>query len=132
MEPALEDGDLVVFDRLLAPARGDVIVFDDRAGWSPQGPHLIKRVIGVGGDVVSCCEAGSGRLLRNGTPLDEPYAPAVSPGGSVRFRVSVPEGALWVMGDNRAASRDSREGLGTASGGFVDQDAVLGVVRTGG
>ncbi|HVN11774.1 MAG TPA: signal peptidase I [Kineosporiaceae bacterium] len=118
--------------------RGDVVVFKDPGGWLtaeesapaqdqggvggtvrnalsfvgllPQdaGEHLIKRVIGVGGDHVQCCDA-QGRVLVNGIAIDEtPYLiPGAAPSDKA-FTVTVPYGYLWVMGDNRPVSADSR------------------------
>ncbi len=131
MEPALEEGSTVVFERLLAPARGDLVVFDRPDAWDAHDGLLVKRVIGVAGDEVRCCEAGSGRLLVNGIPLPEPYVAAERPGGSSRFTVTVPEGAIWVMGDNRAnaGSHDSRDELHGAQHGMITAEHLRGVVR---
>ena len=130
MSPTLAAGDAILFDRVLAPVRGDVVVFRDAAEWSGRpGVLLVKRVIGVGGDRVVCCEVATGRLLVNGEPVIEPYEPGERPGGRVPFSVSVPPGAVWVMGDNRDASRDSRAALTAPGHGAVPVDQVLGVAR---
>ena len=130
MTPTLHPGNTVVFDRWTAPARGDVVLFVDREGWSgTAGTLLVKRVVGVGGDVVVCCEAGSGRLVVNGEPLDEPYAGEARPGGDIPFRVTVPEGTVWVMGDNRAASADSRLSIAAPDHGAVSREDLRGTVR---
>ncbi|WP_325031975.1 signal peptidase I [Microbacterium sp.] len=130
MSPTLSTGDVLVFDRVAAPARGDIVIFSDIAGWSARpGAVLVKRVIGVAGDRVVCCEVGTGRLLVDGVPQEEPYETGDRPGGVIPFEVTVPEGAVWVMGDNRGASRDSRAGLHSAGRGAVPVDDVLGVVR---
>jgi len=138
-----------IFVNLLVPepfalSRGDVVVFRDTKGWLPpapaktQGPftwvqdgltfvgllpdnseqHLVKRVIGLPGDHVVCCDAG-GKLTINGTAIDETYInPAEVP--QVRnFDVTVPEGKVWVMGDNRNHSADSRAHMEN-DGGFID------------
>lgn len=88
----------------------------------------MKRVIGVGGDRVQCCDA-QGRMTVNGSPLDEPYA-VVPPGelraSGVDFDVDVPQGSLWVMGDNRYRSRDSRFHQDEPGEGFVAEDEVVG------
>ena len=143
------DVDDRIFVNLLVPepfalSRGDVVVFRDTKGWLPpappkaQGPftwvqdgltfvgllpdntdqHLVKRVIGLPGDHVVCCDAG-GKLTINGTSIDETYInPAEAP--QVRnFDVTVPEGKVWVMGDNRNHSADSRAHMET-DGGFID------------
>ncbi|PRY18601.1 signal peptidase I [Kineococcus rhizosphaerae] len=134
--------------------RGDVVVFSDPGGWLPEttptqrGPvgtavaealtfvgllpedsddHLIKRVIGLPGDHVVCCDA-SGRLTVNDTPVDESayLADGVVP-SSTTFDVTVPAGQLWVMGDNRAESADSRyNGDSQPYHGFVPIDLVVG------
>ncbi|MDT0167426.1 signal peptidase I [Pseudarthrobacter sp. BRE9] len=143
------DVDDRIFVNLLVPepfalSRGDVVVFRDTKGWLPpapakaQGPftwvqdgltfvgllpdnseqHLVKRVIGLPGDHVVCCDAG-GKLTINGTAIDEKYInPAEVP--QIRnFDVTVPEGKVWVMGDNRNHSADSRAHMET-DGGFID------------
>lgn len=131
MAPTLHGGDTVLFDRWTTPARGDIVLLVDREGWSGEpGTLLVKRVVGVAGDVVVCCEAGAGRLLVNGEPVDEPWAPASRPGGDIPFRVAVPEGAVWVMGDNRGASADSRLSVAAPGQGAVTLDDLRGTVRT--
>jgi signal peptidase I len=129
--------------------RGDIVVFADPGGWlrptevDDPGPvrrfgefvgvlprkgrgHLVKRVIGVGGDTVACCDR-TGRLTVNGVPLDEsPYLAAGAKPSTVRFSVKVPADKLWLMGDNRAESADSRAHLGGPGGGFVPVDDVVG------
>ncbi|MFE5408605.1 signal peptidase I [Microbacterium sp. NPDC056569] len=130
MSPTLHSGDSVVFDRWTAPARGDVVLLVDRAGWSgAPDTLLVKRVVGIAGDVVVCCEAGSGRLVVNGVPLEEPYAGEVRPGGDIPFRVTVPEEAVWVMGDNRAGSADSRLSVSQPGHGAVPLADLRGTVR---
>ncbi|MBW9092427.1 signal peptidase I [Microbacterium jejuense] len=130
MAPTLRGGDHLVFDRWTTPVRGDVVLLVDREGWSgTAGATLVKRVVGVAGDVVVCCEAGSGRLLVNGVPSDEAYAGDSRPGGDIPFRVEVPEGAVWVMGDNRAASADSRLSLSEPGHGAVPLEDLRGTAR---
>lgn len=131
--------------------RGDIVVFDDPGGWLapgaggqatngvqealslvglyPTGGHLVKRVIGVGGDQVACCDA-QGRITVNGEPVDETYLKARVQPSLSDFDVRVPAGRLWVMGDNRADSSDSRAHLGGPGGGFVPIDDVVGKVWT--
>jgi signal peptidase I len=116
MENTLLVNDRVLVNELvpkLAPLRrGDVVVFQDPGGWlAPgMGNDLIKRVIGLPGDRVSCCDA-QGRLSVNGHPVDEPYV-LLEPGSDRvardDFSVTVPAGQIWVMGDNRYNSADSR------------------------
>ncbi|TNM67736.1 signal peptidase I [Streptomyces sp. NP160] len=91
----------------------------------PAQGHLVKRVIGLPGDRVVCCDA-QGRVSVDGASLDErPYLPPGAVTTQVPFDVSVPAGELWVMGDNRGDSRDSRYHQDVASG-LVAQDAVVG------
>ena len=132
--------------------RGDVVVFKDPGGWlgpsvdEPTDPvvvavdwflsafgitapdskqHLVKRVIGVAGDKVVCCDA-NGLITVNGVPITEPYiAPGQVP-SSVEFDVTVPENSLWVLGDNRGNSEDSRFHADLPSEGFVSNDWVVG------
>lgn len=112
MEQTLMVGDKIAVVKVHPEVkRGDIVVFKDPGGWLEGYPtnddKLIKRVIGVPGDTVECCDA-SGKLLLNGEPLDEPYlAKGVSP-SETEFKIRVKEGHLWVMGDNRADSGDSR------------------------
>ena len=96
-------------------------------GVAPPGEKdFIKRVIGVPGDRVVCCDA-KGRVTVNGTALDE--ADYLFPGDApseATFDVTVPAGRLWVMGDHRAASADSRAHTGDPGGGTVPEDKVIG------
>lgn len=115
--------------------RGDVVVFEDPGGWiagsrdkpSADGKeYIVKRVVGTPGDHVSCCSA-AGRLTVNGTEVYEPYA--VVPEGqpaSHPFDVTVPAGALWVLGDNRYNSRDSTQTQDQPTKGFVPIAQVVG------
>lgn len=127
MSPTLRGGDMLVYERWSSPARGDIVLVADSEGWADADDAvLVKRVIGLPGDVVVCCEVGTGRLLRNGEPLDEPYA--VGAGGGIPFHVTVPDASVWVIGDNRDASVDSRAEGGTSRGAIALSD-VRGVVR---
>ncbi len=86
-------------------------------------------MIGTGGDRVTCCDE-QGQLTVNGTPLVEDYlfpgdAPSLQP-----FDVEVPDGMLWVMGDHRSASADSRSHMGDPGGGFVPESSVVGRAMT--
>lgn len=145
MSPTLRVGDRLWVDkvspRLRGVHRGDVVVFRDPGGWgaaarlaaggsadAPDGGEapLVKRVVGVAGDRVVCCE--SGRLLVDGVALDESYLPTGRPASSLGFDRTVPEGRLFVLGDDREGSLDSRALTGTPDGGFVPVDDVVGVV----
>jgi signal peptidase I len=132
--------------------RGEVVVFRDPSDWLPpvadsgnevqravrnglefvglapsrSDRDLVKRVIGVGGDRVVCCDA-EGRVTVNGTPLDE--GDYIYPGDAPSqqaFDITVPQGKLWVMGDHRSASGDSRVHLDDPAGPFVDESDVVG------
>lgn len=156
MQNTLQEGDRVLVDKLTPwfgsePERGEVVVFHDPDGWlagvAPESPNvvqralafvglmpsteerdLIKRVIGVGGDTVEC--SGTGPLKLNGKALDEPYIypgnTACSPVGDGEFDVTVPEGKIWVMGDHRQASLDSRYHQDDKNDGMVPEDDVVG------
>lgn len=135
--------------------RGDVVVFEDPGGWLPpqldvdrgpvrnavdaglefvglaaadHGNHLIKRVVGVEGDHVVCCSS-AGNLVVNDVPLDESayLYPGDEP-SAVSFDITVPEGHVWVMGDHRSDSSDSRyhDPGGDGSDGSVPSDLVVG------
>ncbi|WP_432562098.1 signal peptidase I [Kineococcus sp. SYSU DK003] len=153
MEQTLDVGDRIVVSKLTPGPfdlhRGDVVVFSDPGNWLPPAPqpdrgalagaltfvgllpqdsdeHLVKRIVGLPGDHVVCCDA-SGRLTVNDQPVDETayLAQGVAPSEEA-FDVTVPAGALWVMGDNRSDSADSREHHDAP---FVPVDDVVGRVR---
>jgi signal peptidase I len=131
MEGTLRIGDRVLVDKLAyrfggTPRRGDVIVFDGEGSFTARGgTDFVKRVIGVGGDRVTCCDA-QGRLTVNGRPLDETYLYPGNTPSRVRFDIVVPDGRLWVMGDHRDDSRDSRDHIGDPGGGTVPVGRVIG------
>jgi signal peptidase I len=128
MVPTVQPNDRVLAQRIDGGEvrRGDVVVFtDEQWGSSP----MVKRVVGVGGDTVRCCGQG-GRLTVNGKELDEPYLDhagtelaAIGTAGAA-FEVKVPEGNLFLMGDHRGASLDSRAHLQEAGQGTVPRSAV--------
>lgn len=126
MENTLLLNDRVVVNKLAyrfgQVERGDIVVFK---GW--DGEDTIKRVIGVGGDTVKCCDEKQ-RITVNGVPLDEEGAylyPGAAPSNR-EFEVKVPPGRLWLMGDHRSNSLDSRAFLEDEHHGTVAEDDVIG------
>jgi signal peptidase I len=137
MRSTLEVGDRILVDRLSYHLhdvrRGDVVVFDGTEAFGHLGngrgeTDYVKRVVGLPGDRVACCDK-QGRLTVNGAPLTEPYVFPGDDPSDLRFDVRVPPGKLWLMGDHRSDSLDSRAHLGDPGGGFVPVDKVLGRVR---
>lgn len=155
MENTLQVNDRVGVNKLGALfseiKRGEVVVFRDPASWlsapyddstgitkvlkdalvfvgvlpDPAKQYLIKRVIGVGGDRVVCCSPG-GKIEVNGIEVDEPYIYAGNKPSDSTFDVTVPEGFIWVMGDHRGASADSRFHTDDPNKGMVPLDKVTG------
>lgn len=151
MNPELVEEDRILVEKISmwdgGVERGDVVVFEDPGGWLgatpeptgfqeflsllglyPEGGHLVKRVIAVGGERVVCCDK-QGRLTVDGAPLDErEYLGTGTAPSQKQFDVVVPEDAVWVMGDNRSNSQDSRFHLSDPGKGSVPLDNVVGKV----
>ncbi|MDP9417290.1 MAG: signal peptidase I [Actinomycetota bacterium] len=156
MESTLQVGDRVLVNKLVYDLRdirrGEVVVFDGVDSFtaevpgtpeqgalararravgstlgvaSPDERDFIKRVIGVEGDRVRCCDE-RGRVSVNGEPLDESYVYPGDRPSEMKFDVRVPPGRLWVMGDHRSRSADSRVHLGDPGGGMVPVQRVIG------
>lgn len=153
MEPTLVPGDRVVVSKLTPGPfdlqRGDVVVFSDPDHWlgaqdSVRAPnavqkvlefvglypagdnHLIKRLIGMPGDHVQCCTS-AGQITINGAPISEPYLAGGTKPSLTPFNITVPKGRIWVMGDNRGDSADSRyHDNGTGATGSVPVKDVTG------
>jgi signal peptidase I len=155
MENTLLPGDRVLVNKLVyrfrGIARGDIVVFSGQGSWGPDAPpppgnpllrflddvrnlvgvsapgtDYIKRVIGLPGDHVVCCDA-QGRITVNGVPLTEQSY--IYPGqgtAQITFSVTVPPGRLWVMGDNRGDSDDSRLRMNDPGQGTIPESAVVG------
>ncbi|MFJ8747834.1 signal peptidase I [Streptomyces sp. NPDC102441] len=133
MTPTVNAGDRVLAERIDGDdvRRGDVVVFTDSA-WGDV--PMVKRVVGVGGDKVACCDK-EGRLTVNGEPIEEPYlqakgaSPLISSNGEASaspqdFTADVPEGQLFLLGDERTTSMDSRVHLEDPGQGSVPRSAV--------
>jgi signal peptidase I len=155
MENTLEINDRVLVNKIVYDTRGihrgDIVVFNGDGSWDPgtvpaddnfvekfgagfasmfgfghPGDILIKRVIGLPGDHVACCDA-QGRVTVNGVALNEQsYLYPGDVPSQARFNIVVPAGRLWVMGDHRLISDDSRDHEGDPGGGTVPESAVIG------
>ncbi|WP_327708612.1 signal peptidase I [Streptomyces sp. NBC_00464] len=122
MSPTVKAGDRVLAQRVDGSEvrRGDVVVFTDQA-WGDM--PMVKRVVGIGGDKVACCEK-DGRLTVNGIPVAETYLEAGDPASAIDFTAEVPEGKLFLLGDDRTVSQDSRVHLEESGQGSVPRSAV--------
>ena len=158
MENTLQIQDRVAVNRIPFVSkhisRGDVVVFRDPANWLPEPytagenkvmakirsgletvgvlpnpakQYLVKRVIGVAGDHVICCSK-DGKLTINGKTTDEPYIFAGNKPSDMNFNITVPEGKVWVMGDHRGSSADSRYHQEDVNHGFVPVSKITGRV----
>ena len=156
MENTLQVGDRIAVNKLGALftdiKRGEVVVFSDPDKWlgnsaesedsgigavvktglitvgvlpDPAKQYLIKRVIGVGGDNVVCCDK-AGKIQVNGVSITEPYIFAGDKPSDMQFNVEIPKGFIWVMGDHRGASADSRFHPESANNGMVPLSKVVG------
>lgn len=155
MQNTLEIGDRVLINKidyhLWSVHRGDIIVFDGTGSWDFDNPPAstnifskaaselegivgvshdssiyIKRVIGLPGDRVACCNSAH-QVTVNGAALSESaYLYPDNTPSTQKFSITVPAGRLWVMGDHRLVSYDSRGHLGDPGGGTIPQSAVLG------
>jgi signal peptidase I len=149
MENTLLPGDRILVNKMVYRfrpiERGDIVVFSGSGSWDPPtsapslwdrvtglvgiagpGTDYVKRVIGVPGDHVVCCNS-LGQITVNGVALSERsyIYPEAAP-SQIRFNITVPPDRLWVMGDNRADSDDSRYRLGDPGGGTIPESAVVG------
>jgi signal peptidase I len=123
MTPTIDAGDRVLAQRVHGTEvrRGDVVVFRDKS-WVTNA-DVVKRVVAVGGDTVSCCT--NGKLTVNGKQIDEPYLPKGSLAEVQNFpTVTVPKGRLFLLGDERQGSLDSTAHLTDAASGTVSRNAV--------
>ena len=122
MVPTLENGDkLIVWGAGYTPQRGDVVIVDS---YTTYGKPLVKRVIAKGGDTISI-DYDAGTVEVNGELLQEDYIAAPTHlGYDVEFPYTVPEGTVFVMGDNRNESLDSR----SSYVGCIDERDILGKV----
>lgn len=156
MQNTLQVGDRIAVNKLANfftdIKRGEVVVFKDPANWlgaapietgskpvvaiknalvsvgvlpDPAKQYLIKRVIGVGGDTVVCCDT-KGRISVDGTSINEKYIFAGNKPSDSTFKVTVPKGYIWVMGDHRGASADSRFHTDDIHHGMVPLNDVVG------
>ncbi len=158
MENTLQVSDRVAVNKIpfisRSIHRGDIVVFRDPANWlsepypsqspivvqkfreglvavgilpNPAKQYLVKRVVGIGGDRVICCDVNK-KLTVNGKATNEPYIFAGNKPSDMNFDVTVPQGKIWVMGDHRGASADSRYHQDDINKGMVPLDRITGRV----
>jgi len=138
MENTLLVKDRVLVNKLIydfrSPHRGEVVVFEAPKSWETgTDEDLIKRVIGVPGDHIVCCDDRQ-RLVINDHPIDEPYIYSTDDGAvdlasEQPFDIVVPKGRFWMMGDHRSHSSDSRERYireGDVTAATIPEDAIVG------
>nr|WP_274519736.1 signal peptidase I [Demequina aestuarii] len=156
MEPTLQLNDRILVTKwrpgVLDLRRGDIVVFKDPGGWldpvddsddtplesagktiltftgllpEDAGEHLVKRVVGLPGETIECCD-DDGRLLVDGEPLDEDYLVEGIAPSDTEFSTTVPANYVWMMGDNRPHSADSRAHQGNPGGGSVPISSIVG------
>lgn len=136
MQDTLAVGERVAVEKITYrsgdPERGDVVVFDGEGLFAPPAvgaTTFVKRVIGLSGERVACCNA-DGRLTVDGAALNEgEYLKPGDTASDSRFDVLVPPNSVWVMGDHRTASADSRAYLGAPGGGFIPVHRIVGKVK---
>ncbi len=130
MEPTLLVGDRLLVNKVIykfrEPERGEVVVFTPPAVWKQRNnsDDFIKRIIGVGGDRVICCDP-KGRITVNGYALNEDYLYPGNVPSQLRFDVTVPRDRYFMMGDHRAQSGDSRAHLDSHRG-TIARSAIVG------
>ena len=158
MENTLQINDRVAVNKVpffgKSIGRGDVVVFRDPDNWLPEPyaadenkylskvkecfvavgvlpnpakQYLVKRIIGIAGDKVECCSKNK-KLMINGVEIEEPYIFSGNSASDTNFNVTVPEGKIWVMGDHRGASADSRFHQDDINKGMVPISKVTGKV----
>ncbi|MFF3437801.1 signal peptidase I [Streptosporangium sp. NPDC002721] len=133
MEPTIEKGGHVtsrLTDGEYVPRRGDVIVFRAPETWRERGEggDTLSRVVGVPGSVVECCDSME-RMVVNGESLEEPYLLGAPASRTVVEPFTVPDGHVWVLGDNRDSAIDSRSYRTSLGGGAVPVANVISVVE---
>lgn len=118
MERTLQTGDVALCQKNVQVKRGDIVAFER------EGTLLIKRVIALGGETINITD--NGKVYVNGVAIEEAYLSSTSLGNSdITYPATVPSGSLFVMGDHRSTSIDSRN----SSVGFVSVDELVGCVK---